>query len=75
MNAPPPGPCRNASCYFCLSVFAVREITEWIDRGATAVCPRCGVDAVARGALSSDKLHDLHRRWFGTNFLVILPPG
>lgn len=48
------------SCFYCLGLYPARDITRWIDpaycRGQaagatdrkrqTAVCPRCGVDAV-----------------------------
>lgn len=33
-------------CFYCLKTFAPDEIAEWIDESATALCPRCGIDAV-----------------------------
>ena len=36
------GPC---GCFRCLAVFDASEVRDWID-GATARCPRCGIDAV-----------------------------
>lgn len=33
-------------CFYCLAVYGPGEIGEWIEAGRTAVCPRCGVDAV-----------------------------
>ena len=38
-------------CFHCLQTFAPSEIVEWWDDGpglrpATALCPRCGIDAV-----------------------------
>ncbi|HEX5426628.1 MAG TPA: hypothetical protein VFW94_24115 [Candidatus Acidoferrales bacterium] len=33
-------------CFYCLGRFGVGEIAEWIDGGTTALCPRCGIDAV-----------------------------
>jgi len=40
---------RVAGCYFCLCSFAPREVTRWADDGSTALCPRCGADAVLPG--------------------------
>ncbi len=36
------GPC---GCFHCLSVYDASEVREWVGRG-TALCPRCGIDAV-----------------------------
>jgi hypothetical protein len=47
-------------CFYCLTMFKPPEITEWVDRyiprsgpakydfseGQTALCPKCGIDAV-----------------------------
>lgn len=33
-------------CYYCLQIYNQNEITKWIDRGQTAICPRCGIDSV-----------------------------
>ncbi|XYD08383.1 cytoplasmic protein [Methylobacterium sp. NMS12] len=33
-------------CFFCLEVFAPDEIAGWIADDGTALCPRCGIDAV-----------------------------
>jgi hypothetical protein len=38
-------------CFFCLSVYPPSDIQEWVDedeagRGATAICPKCGIDSV-----------------------------
>ncbi len=30
----------------CLDTFDYRNITEWTDDGATALCPSCGIDSV-----------------------------
>ena len=48
----------RCGCFYCLSEFSPTEITDWVDGqvddddlqlGATALCPRCGIDAVLRG--------------------------
>jgi hypothetical protein len=33
-------------CFYCCTTFAPSLIEEWIDAGATALCPRCGIDSV-----------------------------
>lgn len=63
-------------CFYCLSTFAPAAIDEWVDApdgseseaGTTALCPRCGVDAVigsASGFLITDEfLSGMRSRWF-----------
>lgn len=36
----------RAGCFHCGTIFPPSEIAEWIDGGVTALCPRCGIDAV-----------------------------
>ena len=59
-------------------MFDAREISEWIDgpqlasgetpAGVTALCPRCGIDAVLPSAmpvpLTTDLLAEMHSHWF-----------
>lgn len=33
-------------CYYCKRTSLVSEVKEWIDRGNTALCPKCGIDSV-----------------------------
>lgn len=51
-------------CFHCCAVFSADEIAEWIDDDRTALCPRCGVDAVLAGTTDPATLHDLHTRAF-----------
>lgn len=37
---------KKCGCYYCLSVFKKEEITEYIDKGETALCPKCNIDSV-----------------------------
>ena len=67
-----------AGCFYCRTIFAPAEIRRWIPErdpatGApladrTALCPRCGVDAVLPSAapirLDLGLLADMHRHWF-----------
>ena len=48
----------RAGCFYCHQMFDPREISEWIDaqsvetlRKPTALCPRCGIDAVLPSAM------------------------
>ncbi|HEU4560906.1 MAG TPA: hypothetical protein VFS20_23850, partial [Longimicrobium sp.] len=34
---------ESCACFFCLQHFPPGEITEWVDDGQTALCPRCGI--------------------------------
>lgn len=51
-------------CYFCLTVFDGGTVAEWTDAGETALCPRCGIDAVLPGEARIEALAALHERWF-----------
>lgn len=56
-------------CFCCLGVFLPSEITEWVDEADdTALCPRCGVDAVIGSAsdvpLDKGSLELMQRHWF-----------
>jgi hypothetical protein len=66
---------EKCGCFFCLNVFSPQEIFEWVDGlteedevGTTALCPKCGIDAVigaASGlALTEDFLQAMRRYWF-----------
>lgn len=35
-----------AACFYCLKVFQVNKIQEWVDRDLTALCPFCNIDTV-----------------------------
>ncbi|MBK8235849.1 MAG: cytoplasmic protein [Deltaproteobacteria bacterium] len=62
----------TCGCFYCCATFAPGEIDEWTDEvddeGQTALCPRCGVDAVLGDRsgypLSPEFLREMHRRWF-----------
>lgn len=67
-------------CFYCLSTYAPAAIDEWIDEpadapegsesetGATALCPRCGIDSVIGSAsgfpIATEFLRDMRSRWF-----------
>ena len=57
-------------CFYCIDVFPPSEIEDWIDDGVddTALCPRCGIDAVIGSASSypieKSFLRKMHSHWF-----------
>jgi hypothetical protein len=69
---------EKAGCFYCGAIFDPGEIIDWIDGpqvetggtegGVTALCPRCGIDAVLPSAapipLNDDVLAEMHRHWF-----------
>jgi hypothetical protein len=51
-------------------MFLPTDVDEWIDEGSTALCPRCGVDAVVGSAShypvnDPEFLRQMRIRWFG----------
>lgn len=58
-----------AACYYCQSVFAPAEVSEFTDGGETGLCPHCGIDAVLPGnagyGFSEATLRALNEFWFG----------
>ena len=69
---------ERAGCFYCRRTFDPREITKWVDGaqresgetsdGVTALCPRCGIDAVLPSAmqvpLTAELLAEMHSHWF-----------
>lgn len=72
----------NCGCFYCVATFAPSEIHEWVDvhdgleegparlgEKGTALCPRCGIDAVLGSASGlpvgdTDFLRRMNGRWF-----------
>lgn len=59
---------ERCSCFRCLSSFKPSEIAEWVDGDSTALCPKCGVDAVIGSAsnapLDEVFLKKMQAEWF-----------
>lgn len=56
----------RCGCFHCLAVFDASEITEWV-RDTTALCPRCGIDAVLSehaAPIDAGFLRRMRQRWF-----------
>lgn len=58
----------RAGCFHCGAIFAPSDIVEWIDGDLTALCPRCGIDAVLPEttpiALDAAVLEAMRLCWF-----------
>jgi len=58
----------RCACFFCFRAFATSEIKAWIDADTTALCPRCGVDAVLGNGsshpISDGFLRKMHQHYF-----------
>ena len=41
---------KTSGCFHCQKIFSQEEIIDWTDensgKGKTAICPKCGIDAV-----------------------------
>ena len=60
----------RCGCFFCFRSFASSDIKTWVDDNQTALCPRCGVDAVI-GNASKHRIDDvflrgMHQHFFAT---------
>jgi hypothetical protein len=62
-----------AGCFYCIPVFDVEEIEEWIDGGQTALCPHCGIDSVLPvidGQPDVVFVWATHRYWFAPTYIT-----
>ena len=66
---------NRCGCFYCQAQFAPSEVIEWVDDdangvGATAICPRCGIDSVLGDRsgfpISAESLVEMQRYWFST---------
>ena len=68
---------EHAGCFYCQLLFDPAEIMDWVDGpqldtddttdGVTALCPRCGIDAVLPSAtvvLTAALLAEMNAFWF-----------
>ena len=58
------------ACFSCCKSFSPSDIDQWIEYGqGTALCPKCGIDAVIGSAsgfpvLNAEFIHAMHEYWF-----------
>lgn len=67
---------KRCGCFYCKGKFAPSEITRWQNElptspkgaGKTALCPKCGIDAVlpesADHEITDELLEAMHVKWF-----------
>ena len=55
-------------CFYCCEAFKPGAVTRWVEGERTALCPRCGVDAVLGDAIGVAMkrpfLEKMQARWF-----------
>ena len=69
---------EHAGCFYCQALFDPGEIKDWVggrqvdigdaEKGVTALCPHCGIDAVLPSAapitLSASLLAEMRQHFF-----------
>lgn len=59
---------QACGCFYCCAIFKSETIKEWADRGLTAICPQCSIDAVLGSVsghpITEDFLLQMRKRWF-----------
>lgn len=55
---------RVAGCFYCCHVSLAAAVFEWVHDGQTALCPRCGVDALLPGQTDPAVLAAGLEHWF-----------
>jgi hypothetical protein len=68
----------QCGCFCCRKFFSPTEIKEWIRDEGTAMCPRCGIDAVLGDksiALTPALLLEMQEAWFGVKHDIVVDIG
>ena len=68
----------ECGCFYCGRTFNPSDIKEWIDAGQTALCPKCGIDAVLPAfwnLTTSAFLKRMHDYWFTGGLVVEYKDG
>jgi creatinine deaminase len=60
---------KQCGCFHCLQLYSPVEIHSWLEEGeGTAMCPKCGIDAVLAERpgveLTAELLEEMQRYWF-----------
>lgn len=37
---------EKVGCWHCIQIYNANEVKDYTDNGETAICPKCGIDAV-----------------------------
>jgi TPR repeat protein len=66
---------KTCSCFFCRQTYSARLVNDWIndERGVTAICPECGMDAVigdgGNAPLDKATLKELNLAYYGEDYM------
>ncbi len=66
---------KKCGCFFCRSIYDARKVSDWIsdERGVSALCPECGMDAVIGDAsgipLDKPLLKEMNLACFGMDYM------
>jgi TPR repeat protein len=66
---------KTCSCLFCRQTYDARKVSDWVndERGVTAICPECGMDAVVGDGggepLSHEELKELNLAYYGEDYM------
>ena len=59
---------EKCHCFYCKGSMNSREIVEYIDQGQTAICPKCGIDAIVPDGIDEKiddaLINEMHEYWF-----------
>lgn len=59
-------------CYYCTQIYSPQEIKEWVDNQQTAICPKCGIDAVVAFREEDGSQEDFKKlldEWYEESFI------
>ena len=57
---------NRCSCFHCCAEFGHKKIVAWVDKGKTALCPKCGIDSVIPAdVVRGESLKRMRSHWFG----------
>jgi len=55
-------------CFYCIAIYDPKDISEWVDDDQSALCAKCGIDAVIPQAagypIKREFLQKMHDYWF-----------
>lgn len=66
---------KTCSCLFCRQQYDARKISDWMsdEKGMSAICPECGMDAVigdeGKEPLDKDLLKKLNLAFYGNDYM------
>lgn len=61
---------ESVGCFYCLNQFDTDHVMEWVNVGATPLCPICGIDSLMvlddiDASRRDQVLADMRGHWFG----------